>query len=75
MKRHPGLFLVLIVLVAIAAGLFVYPKGFGAKTLPWKLGLDLEGGAHLVYNIDLSKVDAADQDSVVQACGMSSKSA
>src|SRR6185369_13470558 len=65
MRRHPGLFLGIIVLVAIAAGIFVYPKGWGAKTQPWRLGLDLEGGAHLVYNIDLSKVDAANQDSVV----------
>ena len=30
------------------------------------LGLDLVGGTHLVYQIDLSKVAAADQDSVVQ---------
>ena len=66
MKRNPGFFLALIVIVAVAAAFFVYPKGFGAKELPWKLGLDLEGGAHLVYNIDLSKVAANDQDSVVQ---------
>jgi preprotein translocase subunit SecD len=65
MRRHPGLFLGIIVLVAIAAGFFVYPKGWGAQTRPWRLGLDLEGGAHLVYNIDLSKVDAASRDSVV----------
>ena len=54
-----------IVLVAILAAVFVYPKGWGAKARPWQLGLDLEGGAHLVYSIDLSKVDAADQNSVV----------
>jgi protein-export membrane protein SecD len=65
MRRHPGLFLTIIVLVAIAAGFFVYPKGIGAKWQPWHLGLDLVGGSHLVYQIDLSKVDPADQDSVV----------
>jgi preprotein translocase subunit SecD len=65
MRRHPGLFLGIIVIVAIAAAFFVYPKGWGATTEPWRLGLDLEGGAHLVYNIDLSKVDPANQDSVV----------
>lgn len=54
-----------IVLVAIVAAVFVYPRGWGAKALPWQLGLDLEGGAHLVYSIDLSKVAAADQGSVV----------
>ena len=65
MRRHPGLFLSIIVIVAIAAAVFVYPRGFGSNFLPWHLGLDLEGGAHLVYNIDLSKVDASNRDSVV----------
>jgi preprotein translocase subunit SecD len=65
MRRHPGLFLSLIVIVAIAAGVFVYPKGIGAKWMPWKLGLDLVGGSHLVYQIDLSNVSSTDQASVV----------
>lgn len=55
----------IIVIVALIAAVFVYPHGWGAKAKPWQLGLDLEGGAHLVYSIDLSKVDAANQDSVV----------
>ncbi len=66
MRRHPGLFLTIIILVAIAAGFFVYPKWIGSQWQPWHLGLDLVGGSHLVYQIDLSKVAAADQDSVVQ---------
>ncbi len=66
MRKHPGLFLAIIVLVAIAAGIFVYPKWYGAKWQPWHLGLDLVGGSHLVYQIDLSKVDSSNQDSVVQ---------
>jgi len=66
MRRHPGLFLTIIVLVAIAAGVFVYPKWIGNQYQPWHLGLDLVGGSHLVYSIDLSKVDPASQDSVVQ---------
>lgn len=66
MRRHPGLFLTIILLVAIAAGFFVYPKWIGANWQPWHLGLDLVGGSHLVYQIDLSKVAQADQDSVVQ---------
>ena len=66
MRRNPGLFLALIVIVAVAAVLFVYPKYWGAQVEPWKLGLDLEGGAHLVYQIDLSQVSSTDQDSVVQ---------
>jgi protein-export SecD/SecF family membrane protein len=65
MRRHPGLFLSLIVIVAIAAAIFVYPKGFGAKWMPWKLGLDLVGGSHLVYQVDLSNVSSTDQSSVI----------
>jgi preprotein translocase subunit SecD len=65
MRRHPGLFLSLIVILAIIAGIFVYPKGVGEKVEPWKLGLDLVGGSHLVYQIDLSNVSSTDQASVV----------
>jgi protein-export SecD/SecF family membrane protein len=65
MKRHAGLYLSLIILLAVAAGIFVYPKYFGAQNRPWALGLDLVGGAHLVYQVDLSKVPATDQNSVI----------
>jgi protein-export SecD/SecF family membrane protein len=65
MRRSPGLFLTLIVLVAIASGLFVYPKYIGNKWQPWKLGLDLVGGSHLIYQIDLSQVADKDKDSVI----------
>ena len=65
MRRHPGLFLSLIAIVAVAAGFFVYPKGFGANVEPWKLGLDLAGGSHLVYQIDLSNVSSTNQTSVI----------
>lgn len=65
MRRNPGAWLTLIALVAIVAAVFVYPKGWGASSRPWQLGLDLQGGAHLVYSIDLSKVSSADQASVV----------
>ncbi len=65
MRRHPGLFLSIIVIVAIATGFFVWPKGIGQKVLPWKEGLDLVGGSHLVYQIDLSNVSSSDQASVI----------
>ena len=55
----------MIVIVAIAAGFFVYPKGIGTKWMPWKLGLDLVGGSHLVYQVDLSNVSSTDQGSVI----------
>ncbi len=65
MRKHAGLLLTIIILVAIAAGVFVYPKWYGAKWQPWRLGLDLVGGSHLVYQVDLSQVNASDHDSVL----------
>ncbi len=65
MRKYSGFFLTLIVLVAIASAFFAYPKGFGAKNIPWRLGLDLVGGSHLVYEVDLSGVDSGDRDSVL----------
>lgn len=65
MQRHPGLFLSLIIVVAILAVFFIYPKNFGLKNSPWRLGLDLVGGSHLIYKIDLSKIPSGDQDSVL----------
>jgi len=62
----------LILLLGIGVGFFVYqsemsnraalskqvaPSGFLA-THPFKLGLDLSGGTHLVYQADVSKVDS-----------------
>ena len=55
----------MILLAAIVAGFFVSPVGFGGKVRPWKLGLDLIGGAHLTYNVDLSQVPDADRNLVV----------
>lgn len=65
MQRHPGLFLSLIIVVAILAVFFIYPKNFGLTNSPWRLGLDLVGGSHLIYKIDLSKIPSGDQDSVL----------
>jgi preprotein translocase subunit SecD len=62
----------LIIILAIAVGFFVYPKYwdsaagdffFKYPTKPFRLGLDLLGGTHLVYEADLSKVDEADRAS------------
>jgi protein-export membrane protein SecD len=64
-KSHNTSILVLVVLVSILAGFFVYPGNFGSKHLPWRLGLDLIGGSHLVYEVDMSGVDSSDRDFVV----------
>src|SRR3989344_9159087 len=70
--------IILIFLLAFFAGSLVYPKYFnqGADFLnsklnfkiprfwnkPFSLGLDLQGGAHLLYQADLSNIPAGDKD-------------
>lgn len=65
MKKRPALSLSLIIILTVIASVFIYPKGFGLENRPWKLGLDLVGGSHLIYQVDLSQVPTADQDSVL----------
>ena len=65
MRKHPGLSLSIIIFLAVTAGAFIYPSGFGLNNRPWRLGLDLVGGSHLIYQVDLSAVSKNDQDSVL----------
>ncbi|MDO8633172.1 MAG: protein translocase subunit SecD, partial [Candidatus Wildermuthbacteria bacterium] len=53
--------LVLILLAGVAAGYFVYQQG-----RPFQLGLDLQGGVHLVYEADTSQIPASDVDVAVE---------
>jgi len=69
-KKHPLFILIIIVIVAIAASIFVFPisqKPFSylSKANQWRLGLDLVGGTHLVYEVDTANVDLGDRDSVM----------
>ena len=60
----------LILLLGLGVGYFVYKSEIAHRTLavgteahgvakyPFKLGLDLSGGTHLVYHADVSKVDS-----------------
>lgn len=67
MRKNPALlFLLIILAIAVLAGFFIYPKGIGKKWLPWQLGLDLVGGSHLVYRVDLSKIEEKDRASVLE---------
>lgn len=65
MKSRPGLFLFLILILAVIAGFFVFPKGLGNKILPWRLGLDLVGGSYLVYEVDMTNIAPSDRNSVL----------
>ena len=63
MKSRTILFLV--ILLAVAAAAFILPQWFGNKVLPWRLGLDLIGGSHLIYEVDMSGVSSSERDSVL----------
>jgi len=81
-KRKIYTNIVLIIILAFLAGNFVYPKYFnlGVDFLnqkldmslpyfwqkPFKLGLDLQGGAHLLYQADLTNIAAADKASAME---------
>jgi protein-export SecD/SecF family membrane protein len=65
MRQRNALFLLIIVFAAVLSAIFVYPKWLGARWREWRLGLDLVGGSHLVYEVDLSQVGAGDRSSVV----------
>ncbi len=65
----------LIMVLAVVAALLAYPredqifKAIGLKkaSLSVRQGLDLQGGAHLVFQADLSKTPKADQSRTVDA--------
>jgi len=67
-KRALG-WLIVIVIVAVVAGFFDYghqfsflPKFFKA---PFRLGLDLSGGTHLLYEADVSQIKDSDRGSTM----------
>jgi len=64
-KSYSKFLLLIIILLTIVAGIFIYPRWFGGKYRPWRLGLDLVGGTHLIYEVDMSQVDSKDRDSVM----------
>jgi protein-export membrane protein SecD len=66
-KRKTLLNFILIILLAVTTAYVVYPKNQGIKIqdyginysndLKFRLGLDLQGGTHLVYQSDLSQIE------------------
>ena len=54
---------ILLAIFAFAACTLVFPM-FDREEM--RLGLDLQGGIHIVYQADLSEVDEADRDSVME---------
>lgn len=64
-KSYSKFLLLIIILLTIVAGIFIYPRWLGGKYRPWRLGLDLVGGTHLIYEVDMNQVDFGDRDSVM----------
>ncbi len=55
---------VMLVIAGLAVGYFNYASQFkpdsSVGNFPFKLGLDLNGGSHLVYKADISKIDSSE---------------
>src|SRR3989344_546275 len=58
--RNVRAFAVLILLVGVALGYFVYSTQTGTSGWAFKLGLDLRGGSQLVYKANVSKIPSSD---------------
>jgi len=75
-KRKTLLNFILIILIAVLTAYIVYPKNQGIKIndygvkysndLKFHLGLDLQGGTHLVYQSDLSQIKEEDKSSAIE---------
>ena len=67
MQSKAFIYSIIIVLITFLAGFFILPQGFDQRFefQKWRLGLDLIGGSHLVYEVDLSKVKGVDQTIVL----------
>jgi preprotein translocase subunit SecD len=70
MRRNTIVFMIIVV-IAILAAVVVFPlsadSGGWLGNRPVRLGLDLKGGVHLVYQADLSNIAEADRASAMDA--------
>jgi len=68
-KRKVYIILAIIFILAFFAGNLVYPQFLKLPHFPdihFKLGLDLQGGTHLIYEADLSSIAKEDYSSSLQ---------
>jgi preprotein translocase subunit SecD len=67
MRRNTIVFIIMLVIFAFAAAI-VFPIDSGALfNRPVKLGLDLKGGVHIVYQADLSGIPEKDRAAAMDA--------
>jgi len=68
-KKKTYLIIFFIFILAFFAGNLVYPQFLKLPLLPeipFKLGLDLQGGSHLVYEADLSNIEKTEYSSAME---------
>ena len=68
-KKKVYLSVLAILILAFLAGNLVYPNFLNLPyfpQVPFKLGLDLQGGIHLVYQADMSGIEASEYGSSLQ---------
>ncbi len=68
-KKRIYIMVLVIFILAFLAGNLDYPQFLKLPYLPnipYKLGLDLQGGTHLVYEADLSSIEQKDQSASMQ---------
>src|SRR3989344_2331747 len=64
-----AILIILIIALVLDFGSVLKSRGLGLPSflnIPFKLGLDLQGGTHLVYQTDVSKIPSGDQASAVE---------
>lgn len=68
MRRNLFIGFIFIIILVVMAVLIDIPNGpnFFGKDIKVHEGLDLQGGTHLAYELDISKVDSKDSDTAVQ---------
>jgi preprotein translocase subunit SecD len=70
MRRNTIVFMIILVITALAA-VIIFPISADSGGLlfnrPVRLGLDLKGGVHLVYQADLTGIAEADRESAMDA--------
>lgn len=73
MKRKIWITFILILLLAVGAGIVDWPSGPDFRIGDWykeikvHQGLDLQGGTHLVYELDTSQIEQSDQDAAAES--------
>lgn len=65
---HPRILALILLLAGFLAGYFVLPF-FGPRWLavPFRLGLDLQGGTHLIYRADTSDFPVGDKNAALES--------